>query len=48
MTRPLGPAVGEFLDEPVDHGDLNFSRPLASLVLALAIIELICVLPHRA
>ena len=38
LTRPLGAAVGDFLDKPVDHGGLNFSRPLASAVLAGAIL----------
>lgn len=48
LTRPLGAAVGDFLDKPVDHGGLAFSRPLASLVLAAAIVLLIAVLPQRA
>ncbi|HEX2021023.1 MULTISPECIES: COG4705 family protein [unclassified Sphingomonas] len=48
MTRPLGAAVGDFLDKPFDHGGLAFSRPLASAVLAAAILLLIVVLPQRA
>ena len=48
LTRPLGAAVGDFLDKPHDHGGLAFSRPLASAVLAVAIIALILVLPQRA
>ena len=48
LTRPLGAAVGDYLDKPIDHGGLAFSRPLASLVLAVAIIALILVLPQRA
>ena len=48
LTRPLGAAVGDFLDKPLDHGGLNFSRPLASAVLATAIVILILVLPQRA
>ena len=48
LTRPLGAAVGDFLDKPIDHGGLDFSRPLASLVLALVILVLILVLPQRA
>ncbi|MEZ5656348.1 MAG: hypothetical protein R3E04_10805 [Sphingobium sp.] len=48
LTRPLGAAVGDFLDKPVDHGGLALSRPLASLVLAAAIIVLIVVIPQRA
>jgi uncharacterized membrane-anchored protein len=48
MTRPLGAAVGDFLDKPLDHGGLSFSRPLASAVLTAAILLLIIVLPQRA
>lgn len=48
LTRPLGAAVGDFLDKPVDHGGLAFSRPLASVVLAAAIILLVAILPRRA
>lgn len=48
LTRPLGATVGDFLDKPVDHGGLAFSRPLASAVLAAVIVVLILVLPQRA
>lgn len=48
LTRPLGAAVGDFLDKPIDHGGLAFSRPLASLVLGAAIVGLIALLPQRA
>ncbi len=48
LTRPLGAAVGDFLDKPVDHGGLAFSRPLASIVLAAAIMLLVALLPRRA
>jgi uncharacterized membrane-anchored protein len=48
LTRPLGAAVGDFLDKPLAKGGLNFSRPLASLVLAVVIIGLILLLPQRA
>jgi len=48
LTRPLGAAVGDFLDKPLDHGGLAFSRPLASAVLGAAILLLIVVLPQRA
>jgi uncharacterized membrane-anchored protein len=48
LTRPLGATVGDFLDKPVDHGGLAFSRPLASAVLAAVIILLILLLPQRA
>lgn len=48
LTRPLGAAVGDWLDKPLANGGLNFSRPLASAVLAGAIIALIYFLPQRA
>jgi uncharacterized membrane-anchored protein len=48
LTRPLGAAVGDFLDKPVANGGLSFSRPLASAVLATAILALILILPQRA
>ncbi len=48
LTRPLGATVGDFLDKPIDHGGLAFSRPLASAVLAAAIVVLVLVLPQRA
>lgn len=48
LTRPLGAAVGDFLDKPVAKGGLDFSRPLASAVLAVAIVALIVILPQRA
>ena len=48
LTRPLGAAVGDFLDKPIAKGGLDFSRPLASAVLAAAILVLILVLPQQA
>ncbi len=48
LTRPLGAAVGDFLDKPRDHGGLAMSRPIASAVLAAVILGLILVLPQRA
>ena len=47
LTRPLGATVGDFLDKPVSAGGLEWSRPLASLVLAIVIIGLILLLPQR-
>jgi len=47
LTRPLGATVGDFLDKPVSAGGLEWSRPLASAVLAIVIIGLILVLPQR-
>ncbi len=48
LTRPLGATVGDFLDKPLDHGGLAMSRPIASAVLAAAIVVLILLLPQRA
>jgi len=48
LTRPLGATVGDFLDKPIAKGGLEFSRPLASAVLAVVIIVLILLLPQRA
>jgi uncharacterized membrane-anchored protein len=48
LTRPLGATVGDWLDKPLDDGGLALSRPLASAVLAAAIVILILVLPQRA
>lgn len=48
LTRPLGATVGDFLDKPLDHGGLAFSRPVASAVLAVVIVGLILLLPQRA
>ncbi len=48
LTRPLGATVGDFLDKPIAKGGLDLSRPLASAVLAVAIIILIWVIPQRA
>lgn len=45
LTRPLGAAVGDLLDKPVDHGGLAFSRPLASVVLLVAIVILVAIWP---
>src|SRR4029077_9298748 len=38
LTRPFGATLGDFLDKPVSAGGLNFSRPLASAVIAAFII----------
>jgi uncharacterized membrane-anchored protein len=47
LTRPLGATVGDFLDKPLDHGGFALSRPIASLVMAVAIVALIIVIPQR-
>lgn len=48
LTRPLGAAVGDWLDKPLDQGGLAFSRALASLVLVAAVVLLVRILPQRA
>jgi uncharacterized membrane-anchored protein len=48
LTRPLGATVGDFLDKPVSDGGLNWSRPLASAVLAVFIVACVLLLPQRA
>ena len=47
LTRPLGATVGDFFDKPLGQGGLGVSRPVASLLLALAIVALIALLPQR-
>jgi uncharacterized membrane-anchored protein len=47
LTRPLGATVGDFLDKPVAKGGLEWSRPLASAVLAIVIVALILLLPQK-
>ena len=48
LTRPLGATVGDFLDKPLDHGGLALSRPLASAVIAAAMILCIALFPRTA
>jgi uncharacterized membrane-anchored protein len=48
LTRPLGATVGDFLDKPIAKGGLDLSRPLATAVLAGAILLLILLSPQRA
>jgi uncharacterized membrane-anchored protein len=48
LTRPLGATVGDFLDKPRVEGGLAFSRPLASAVIAAAILACILIIPQRA
>lgn len=48
LTRPLGATLGDFLDKPIKEGGLNFSRPLASAIIAVVIVTLIFILPQRA
>ena len=48
LTRPLGATVGDYLDKPFGQGGLEVSRPLASLVIAVAMVVLVLVIPQRA
>ena len=48
LTRPLGAAVGDFLDKPLDHGGLALSRPIATAVLTAIIVLLVVLLPQRS
>lgn len=48
LTRPLGATVGDFLDKPIAKGGLDFSRPMASLALFLAIAVCLLVFTQRA
>ena len=43
----LGATVGDFLDKPIAHGGLAFSRQLASLVIAVFIVGCLLVLPQK-
>jgi uncharacterized membrane-anchored protein len=48
LTRPLGATVGDYLDKPLAKGGLDFSRPVASTILAAVIVVLILILPQKA
>lgn len=48
LTRPLGATVGDFFDKPRAAGGLDVSRPIATLILAVAIVLLIWLVPQRA
>ena len=48
LTRPLGAVVGDFLDKPLANGGLALSRYSASAILAVFIVALVLLLPHRA
>src|SRR5579862_845476 len=48
LTRPLGATAGDLLDKPRNQGGLAFSRPLASLILAIFFLVCLLVLPQRA
>lgn len=46
LTRPLGATVGDFLDKPLKHGGLAFSRPLASAIIAVFIVLCVLIFPQ--
>jgi uncharacterized membrane-anchored protein len=48
LTRPLGAMVGDLLDKPIAKGGLDFSRPLASVALLVAIGACLVIWPQRA
>ena len=48
LTRPLGATLGDFLDKPVNVGGLDFSRPLATVILAACIVACIFLIPQLA
>lgn len=48
LTRPLGATVGDFFDKPFSEGGVNVSRPLATAIIAAAMIVCILVFPQRA
>ena len=48
LTRPLGATLGDLLDKPHADGGFALSRPIASAVMAVAIILCILILPQRA
>ena len=48
LTRPLGATLGDFIDKPLDHGGLAWSRPVATTIIAAAMIACILIFPQRA
>lgn len=48
LTRPLGAAVGDWLDKPVVQGGMALSRYTASAVLAAFILACVLLFPGRA
>ena len=47
LTRPLGAALGDFLDKPIAKGGLALSRYTASLALLVVIVALILIFPQK-
>ncbi|HXI87826.1 MAG TPA: hypothetical protein VNH64_10235 [Parvularculaceae bacterium] len=48
LTRPLGATVGDFFDKPLKQGGLDVSRPLATAIIAGAIVLCVLIFPQRA
>jgi uncharacterized membrane-anchored protein len=48
LTRPLGAALGDFLDKPIDHGGLAMNRYAASIALLGFILTSLMVFRQRA
>lgn len=48
LTRPLGAALGDFLDKPIDHGGLAMNRYAASIALLGFILTGLMVFRQRA
>ena len=48
LTRPLGAALGDFLDKPIDHGGLAMNRYAASIALLGFILTSLMVVRQRA
>ena len=48
LTRPLGATLGDYLDKPIAHGGLDFSRITASIVLTVFMIACILLLKQNA
>jgi uncharacterized membrane-anchored protein len=47
LTRPLGAAVGDFLDKPKSSGGLELNRSVATLILFFFIALSVWLLPHN-
>jgi uncharacterized membrane-anchored protein len=47
LTRPLGATLGDFFDKPISDGGLNFSRPLATAIIAVFIVACVLLIPQR-
>jgi uncharacterized membrane-anchored protein len=48
LTRPLGATIGDYLDKPTLKGGLDFSRPLASLVIGVIMVGCIVFTAQKA